>query len=74
MGHDGNVNPKQWGNDRGAKEWLVARIIGVSHKCHTGSKELGSSGFYGDRTRRVASRKSELVISPRAFSVFELGL
>ena len=89
MGKNGDLNTENRGGNRGAEQWLVALVVGVSDQGHARGKEFGTSRFNADintvlnwRTgcsslssaRGVGDVEGEAVVEARVFAALKLGL
>ena len=84
-----HLNPKHRARNRGAKQGLVALVVGVSHQSHTSRQQLRASGLNininpifnrGARRRSLSSHlgvsdvESQTVVETRVLAALQLSL
>ena len=74
-----HVHAKQGRAHRGAKQRLVALVVGMGHQCHTRRDQLGTGGLDGDGVTCGGAvgghaGKRDAVVRPGTLAIFEFGL
>ena len=89
MGKNGDLNTENGGGNRGAKQRLVALVVGVSDQGHARGEKFGTSRLNADintvlnrragrsglgSARGVGDVEGEAVVEARVFAALKLGL